>query len=316
MTTWGYTLSSEEHPPQVLVEAARRAEQEGFAFVSVSDHFHPWTSQQGQSPFVWSVVGGVAAATDRIAVGTGVTCPIVRIHPAIVAHAVATSAVMLGDRFFFGVGTGEALNEHVLGQRWPNIETRQEMLIEAVALMRELWQGDTVDFAGTYYTVENARLFTHPDAPPPVIVSAFGTTMAEKAAEIGDGLWSTSPDAEVLEAYTRAGGTGPRYAQITLCWAPTEEEGTRTAHEVWPNAGIPGQLSQDLPTPTHFEQVAKLVTPDMIAEKLPCGPDPDRVVDVVRQYEKAGYDHLYFHQIGPDQEGFFRFWRDELQKRL
>jgi G6PDH family F420-dependent oxidoreductase len=316
MTTWGLTLSSEEHRPRELVDLAVRAEAGGFEFVSISDHFHPWVSAQGNSPFVWSVIGGIAATTDRIRVGTGVTCPILRIHPAIVAHAVATSTAMLGDRFFFGIGTGENLNEHVLGQRWPNIETRQQMMVEALEVMRQLWTGDSVDFAGTYYTVDNARLYTLPDAPPPVIVSAFGTSSAEVAADIGDGLWCTSPDADVVQTFEKCGGTGPRYAQISLCWAEDEKQAARTVKDIWPNSGIPGQLAQDLPTPTHFEQVAELVTEEALAEKLPCGPDPGRVVEAVRSYEQAGYDHLYFHQIGPDQDGFLRFWRDELAPAL
>lgn len=316
MTTWGLTLSSEEHGPRQLVDLAVRAEDEGFEFVSISDHFHPWVSSQGHSPFVWLVIGGIATVTDRIRVGTGVTCPILRIHPAIVAHAAATAAAMLGDRFFFGIGSGENLNEHVLGQRWPNIETRQEMMVEAVEVMRQLWTGDSVDFAGTYYTVDNARLYTLPDAPPPVIVSAFGTSSAEVAADIGDGFWCTSPDADVVQAYEKSGGVGPRYAQVSLCWGEDEQEAAGTVKEIWPNAGIPGQLAQDLPTPTHFEQVAELVTEDALAEKLPCGPDPEPVVEAVRTYEKAGFDHLYFHQIGPDQEGFLRFWRDELAPAL
>jgi coenzyme F420-dependent glucose-6-phosphate dehydrogenase len=316
MTTWGYTLSSEEHGPRELVAMAARAEEEGFEFVSVSDHFHPWLSSQGNSPFVWSVVGGIAATTERIHVGTGVTCPILRTHPAIVAHAVATVSAMLGDRFFFGVGTGENLNEHVLGQHWPIIETRQQMLVEAVEVMRQLWTGETVDFAGTYYTVENARLYTLPDSPPPVIVSAVGPGSAEVAAEIGDGLWCTGPDTEVVQTFEKAGGSGPRYAQISICWAPTEKEAVRTVKEIWPNTGIPGQLSQDLPTPTHFEQAAELVTEESLADNVPCGPDPQKVVDLVRTHEKAGFDHLYFHQIGPDQEGFLRFWREELKPAL
>lgn len=315
MTSWGYTLSSEEQPPTTLVGNAKQAEADGFDFVSVSDHFHPWVSAQGQSPFVWSVVGGVAATTERIGVGTGVTCPIMRIHPAIVAHAVATSAAMLGERFFFGVGTGEALNEHVLGQRWPIPETRLEMLTEAVEVMRQLWTGDSVDFAGTYYTVENARLYTLPDAPPPVIVSAFGDKAAKVAAEIGDGLWS-SPKTGALDTYREHGGTGPVYGQVTLCWAATEDEAVDTAYEIWPNSGVPGQLSQDLPTPTHFEQASQLVTREMIAESVPCGPDPGQVLESVKEYVDAGFDHVYFHQIGPDQEGFFKFWREELQPRL
>ncbi len=260
MTTFGYALASEEHAPLDLVRNAQRAEELGFSFVSISDHYHPWVSAQGHSAFVWSVVGGVAATTERIELGIGVTCPIVRIHPAVVAHAAATSATMLPGRFFLGVGTGEALNEHVLGDRWPPPDIRLGMLEEAVAVMRRLWEGGTVDHHGPYYTVENARLFDVPDTPPPVIVSAFGPAAVELAARIGDGFWVTSPQKESLDAYGEAGGTGPRYGEVTICWAEDEATARRTAYQQWPNAGVKGQLAQDLPTPTHFEQAAEMVT--------------------------------------------------------
>jgi G6PDH family F420-dependent oxidoreductase len=316
MTTWGYTLSSEEHGPADLVHHATLAEQAGFDFLTISDHFHPWIDEQGHSPFVWAVLGGVAHATSTVRVGTGVTCPIQRIHPAIVAHAAATTALLFEGRFFLGVGTGEALNEHVLGQRWPSIEVRQEMLAEALHVMRELWKGDTVDIHGTHYTVENARLYDVPDDPIPIVVSAFGTKAAELAARDGDGIWMTSPQDDVLRAFRHANGTGPRIGQYTLCWAPTEAEGVATARRVWPNTGLPGQLAQDLPTPSHFEQATTLVSDQNIAEQVACGPDPDRVLEELRTYAAKGLDHVHLHQIGPDQAGFLAFWEDELRPKL
>jgi coenzyme F420-dependent glucose-6-phosphate dehydrogenase len=316
MANFGYTLSSEEHPPGALVRNARRAEELGFDFVSISDHIHPWVSAQGHSPFVWSVLGAIGASTERIEVAVGVTCPILRIHPLIVAHAAATTSLLLQGRFSLGVGTGENLNEHVLGDRWPRPEVRLDMLDEAVEVMRALWEGDTVDFEGDFYEVENARLFDPPSAPIPVIVSAFGTKAAELAARIGDGYWGHSPDPEVVGRFDAAGGTGPKYAQLNLCWSDDEAKARRTVHEIWPNAGVPGQLSQDLPTWTHFEQAAELVTEDDATKSIPCGPDPAPLVASVREYLDAGYDHLYFHQVGPDQDGFFRFWQDELEPAL
>jgi G6PDH family F420-dependent oxidoreductase len=317
MTAFGYTLSSEEHGPATLVANAARAEELGFDFVSVSDHFHPWVSEQGHSPFVWSVLGAIGATTERIEVGVGVTCPIIRIHPAIVAHAVATTTLLLDGRFVFGVGTGEALNEHVLGHRWPRPEVRREMLEEAVGVMRELWTGDTVDHRGAFYEVENAKLFDVPDEPPPVVVSGFGEEAAALAGRIGDGYWGTSPDRELLDAYAKAGGTGSRYAQLNVCWADDVEAARKTVHRVWPNAGIPGQLSQDLPTWTHFEEAAEIVTEEDATKSTPCGPDiVEPVLESVRKYEAAGYDHLYFHQVGPDQEGFLEFWSSELSPAL
>jgi coenzyme F420-dependent glucose-6-phosphate dehydrogenase len=316
MTTFGYTLSSEEHHPNDLVRCAQRAEELGFEFVSISDHFHPWVPEQGHSGFVWSTIGGIAATTERVRVGVGVSCPLIRIHPVIIAQAAATSAAMLGDRFFLGVGTGELLNEHVTGARWPAIDVRRDMLDEAVAVMRRLWTGEDVDFHGRFYEVERARLFTLPAEPPPIVVSAFGAKAAALAARIGDGMWSSSPDPEPLRLYRAQGGRGPAIAQIELCWGEDRDEAVATAHRVWPNSSLPGQLGQEVATPALYAQAVQLVTPAMVAEAIPCGPDPGPVVDAVRAYEEAGYDHLHFHQIGPDQEGFFRFWEKELEPAL
>jgi G6PDH family F420-dependent oxidoreductase len=291
------------------------AEDAGFSFVSISDHFHPWVSAQGHSPFVWSVLGAIGVATETIEVGVGVTCPTIRVHPAIVAHASATASLLLGGRFFLGVGSGEALNEHVLGDRWPPVEERLALLEEAVEIIRALWTGETVDHRGEFYDVDNAKLFDPPDDVPPVVVSGFGPKAIEVAARIGDGYWGHAPD-DAVQQYLDGGGTGPRYAQLNLCWADDAEAARKTVHEVWPNGAIPGQLSQDLPTWTHFEQAASLVTLDDATKHVPCGPDPAPVLEAVEQYVRAGYDHLYFHQIGPDQDGFFSFWIDELQPAL
>jgi G6PDH family F420-dependent oxidoreductase len=313
---FGYTLSSEEHGPGALVANAVAAEEAGFDFVSISDHFHPWTTEQGHSPFVWSVLGAVAARTERLGLATGVTCPTVRIHPAIVAHAAATTSVLSGGRFTLGVGSGEALNEHVLGHRWPPAQVRLAMLEEAVAVMRELWTGETVDHRGDFYEVENARLFDPPSESVPVVVSGFGDKAIELAARIGDGYWGHRPEPEAVESYTSGGGRGPRYAQVDLCWAEDEGEARRIVHRVWPTKGVPGQLSQDLPTWTHFEQAASLVTEDVATESVPCGPEVKPVLEAARSFIDAGYDHVYFHQIGPDQDGFLRFWTDELGPAL
>jgi coenzyme F420-dependent glucose-6-phosphate dehydrogenase len=317
MTELGYTLSSEEHPPDVLVRNARSAEEAGFPFALVSDHYHPWIDRQGQSPFVWSVIGAVAQATERIRLGTGVTCPTIRIHPAVIAQAAATSAAMMPGRFFLGVGTGENLNEHVLGDRWPSVDERQELLEEAVSLMRELWDGGLVSHDGPAYTVDRARIYTLPDEPPPVYVAAAGPESAELAGRIGDGLISVAPDDEVVSAFARAGGDGkPRYGQLHVCWGEDEADARRLAHELWPNSALKGTLGQELPAPSHFEQAAEMVTEDDVAELVPCGPDPDRILEAIREYEQAGFDHVYLHQIGPDQDGFIGFCRDELLPRV
>jgi G6PDH family F420-dependent oxidoreductase len=316
MVRIGYTLSSEEHPALDLVRNAQRAEEIGADFVSVSDHFHPWVDKQGHSPFVWSVLGGIAATTERIGVATGVTAPIMRIHPAVIAQATATVATMLPGRFFFGVGTGEALNEHVTGEHWPQVDVRLEMLDEAVHVIRELWEGGLYSHRGTHFTVENARIYEAPEVKPPVIVSAAGQKAAELAGRIGDGFWGMGPDPEPLETFRKAGGAGPCFAQVTCCWATDERAARRTAFEIWPNSGIKGQLAQELALPAYFEQAAELLTEEQATEGTPCGPDPEPYVESFRTYAEAGFDHVYFHQIGPDQAGFLTFFERELLPRL
>jgi G6PDH family F420-dependent oxidoreductase len=313
MIELGYALSSEEHTPNDLVRHARRAEEIGFTFALISDHFHPWVDSQGHSPFVWSVIGAIAHATERLRLGTGVTCPTMRIHPAIIAQAAATAAAMMPGRFFLGLGTGENLNEHILGDRWPPYDTRRLMLEEAVEVMRLLWQGGQQTHHGTFYTVENARLYTLPDEPPPIMLAAGGPSSAELAGRIGDGLISTSPEESVIEEFDAAGGTGkPRYGQVTVCWAADEAQARRTAYEIWPNAANQGELSQELPTPAHFEQVAKMVSEEQVAKSVVCGPDPERHIKAIREFADAGYDYVYIHQVGSDQEGFFRFYEQHV----
>lgn len=312
MTTLGYALSSEEHTPADLIRHAVAAEDAGFEFALISDHFHPWIDQQGHSPFVWGVLGALAQATKRMTFGTGVTCPTMRIHPAIIAHAAATAAALLPGRFFLGVGTGENLNEHVLGQRWPEWDVRAEMLEEALEVIRELWTGELTSHHGRHYTVENARLYTVPDELPLIHVAAGGERMAEIAGRIGDGLISTSPDAAVRKAYERAGGQGPRFGQVGLCWADSEEEARRTAHTWWPNGALHGAASQELPNPKDFEDLAKGITEDQVAAAMPCGPDPEPVIEAIRDHEAAGYDHVYLHQVGPDQVAFIDWAKREI----
>jgi coenzyme F420-dependent glucose-6-phosphate dehydrogenase len=313
----GYTLSAEEHPPLDLVRYARRAEEIGFSFALISDHYHPWIDRQGHSPFVWAVIGGVAVSTQRLRLGTGVTCPTTRIHPAIVAQAAATAASMMPGRFFLGVGSGENLNEHILGDRWPAAAERLEMLEEAVEVIRMLWEGGYQTHRGVHFTVENARIYTLPETPPPIYMAAAGPNAVRMAASLADGLISTAPKGDLIEAFEEAGGAGkPRYGQLHVCWAETEEEARKTAKEWWPNTSIPGELGVELPLPRHFEQAAELVTEDLIAESVPCGPDPERHLEQIRAFADAGYDHVYLHQIGADQEGFFRFFERELLPKL
>lgn len=311
----GYFLSSEEHGPRELLRQAQMAADSGMGSVWISDHYHPWVDDQGQSPFVWSVIGGIAATTS-LAVTTAVTCPTTRIHPAVIAQAAATCAVMLDGRFELGVGTGEYLNEHILGDRWPLVDERLSMLEEAIEVIRALWSGEEVVHRGRHYTVENARVYTLPDAPPPVLMSAFGTTAAEVAARVADGFISTHPDRDVLTRYRDCGGRGPASAGLKLCWGPDADECARMAHRLWRSSGVPGELSQDLRSPALFEQATSTVTVEAIADAMPCGPDLDRIVNAVEEYREAGFDRLYLSQIGPRQDEFFELYRSELAPAL
>jgi G6PDH family F420-dependent oxidoreductase len=317
MVEIGYKLSSEEQHPNDLVRYATMAEDAGFSFALISDHYHPWIDRQGQSPFVWCVIGGVAHATRRLRLGTGVTCPTVRTHPAVVAQAAATAAAMMEGRFFFGVGTGENLNEHIIGQGWPETAVRQERLQEAIEVIRLLWRGGFQSHHGRHYTVENARIYTLPETLPPLMIAAGGPRSAALAATLGDGLIGTSPDGEMLTKFDEAGGRGkPKVAELTVCWAADERSARRTAREWWPTAAMESSLSWELPLPRHFEDVAALVTEAAVADSIICGPDVDRHVEGVRKYAEAGYDHVCVHQVGPDQQGFLKFYERDVLPRL
>ncbi len=309
----GYFLSCEEFGPHELVEQARLAQRAGIDRVWISDHYHPWIDRQGQSPFVWSVIGALSEATS-LPITTGVTCPTVRIHPAVIAQAAATSAVMHQGRFQLGVGSGEALNEHILGDRWPEADVRLEMLEEAVEVIRLLWQGGQRSHHGRHYTVENARVYDLPDEPPPILVSGFGPKAIELAARIGDGFCTTSPDKDAIELYRSSGGKGPVHAGTKVCFMDSEDEAMETVLRLWPNEGLPGELAQVLPTPAHFEQACELVTAEHIAS--PVGPDLEQHVQSLQQYADAGVDELFVQQIGPEQDAFFTTWAREVLPRF
>lgn len=317
MVDLGYKLSSEEHAPAELVAHAARAEGAGFSFAAISDPYHPWIDRQGHSPFVWGVLGGISQVTSTLGIITGVTCPSVRIHPAIVAHAAATAACLLPGRFALGVGSGENLNEHILGDRWPEVDVRLEMLEEAVEVMRALWSGRQQSHHGSHYTVENARFYDVPEDGVPVMVAGSGGSSIELAGRIGDGFVGLAPHEGMVDEFDRAGGRGkPRYAEVSVCWAADEARARKAVHEWWPISGIKGQLSQELAVPAHFKQAAEMVDEDAASEGVACGPDPETHLSNARKFIEAGYDHIWFHQIGPDQEGFFSFYAKEILPQL
>jgi G6PDH family F420-dependent oxidoreductase len=314
MVKLGYFLSCEEFDGPELVRQARLAEEHGFEALWISDHFHPWLDEQGNSPFVWSVIGAVSQATS-LRISTAVTCPTTRIHPAIVAQAAATSAVLTRGGFALGVGTGEALNEHILGDPWPSTDVRLEMLEEAVEVIRALWTGEVVEHHGTYYDVEHARLYSLPQTPPKIFVSGFGPKSAELAGRIGDGFTSTKPDPDLISVFREAGGAGkPMQVGTKVCYGPDERAARELAHKTWRNEALPGELAQVLPTPEHFMQASSLVEPDAMV--TPVGPDAKTHVGALRKFVDAGYDELYVQQIGPDQDAFFDFFAAKVLPEL
>jgi coenzyme F420-dependent glucose-6-phosphate dehydrogenase len=313
MVRIGYTLSGEEHGPGDLILCGRIAEEAGFDFLTISDHFHPWTSRQGQSPFVWSVLGGLAVKTERVPILTAVTCPTIRMHPAIVAQAAATTACLLPDRFVLGLGTGENLNEHIVGMGWPHPQERLDMLDEAIALIRELWTGELITEWTDHFTVDRARLYTLPEASPPIAVAASTSAAVALAGRSGDALISTAPEAELVDAFRDAGGDGlPVYGQLTICHGPDEDKAKEEALEWWPNTSVPGELGVELAEPQQFEDVAQLITADAVGEKVVCGPGTGPILEKIGAFVDAGFDHVFIHQVGPRQEEFLRFAHDEL----
>lgn len=312
----GCFLSSEEWGPRDLVAQAVKAQEAGFDGLWISDHYHPWNDEQGHSPFVWSTIGAIAQAASGMKVTTAVTCPTIRIHPAIIAQAAATAAVLLEGRFCLGVGSGEALNEHILGDRWPGADERLEMLEEAIEVIRTLWQGGVKHHRGRHYRVDHCRVYDLPDELPPIIVSGFGTKSVQLAARIGDGYCTVGRDAESVELFRSRAERGKLVqGGLKVCWGDDQAAARKTVHRLWANEGLPGELAQILPTPEHFEQANELVTEAMLGD-VPCGPDAGQHIEAIRAYDEAGFDELYVNQIGPDQDAFFASYREQVLPRV
>lgn len=308
----GYFLSCEQYTPAELVDQAKRAEAAGFDALWISDHFHPWNDEQGQSPFVWGVIGALSQVTS-LPVSTAVTCPTIRIHPAIIAQAAATAAVQLDGRFVLGVGSGEALNEHVLGDPWPSVGVRLEMLEEAIDVIRLLHAGKEISHHGLHYEVQDARIYTLPEQPVPIYISGFGPQAAEFAGRLGDGFCTTMPDADLIKTFRGSGGGDkPVQAGTKVSWDRDADKGLDVAHRLWSNEALPGQLAQTLPRPRDFADVATLVPREMVGESVACGPDADTHAAQIRQYLEADVDEVYVQQIGPDIEGFFAAWERDV----
>lgn len=311
----GFGLYGEEHGPSTLVNLAQMAEDAGFDFLMASDHFHPWTTNQGEGVFVWSMLGGVATATHSIEVGTGVTCPSYRTHPAIIAHAAASTAAMMPGRFTLGLGSGEALNEHVTGDHWHTPGIRLARLEEAIKIIRGLWTGDEYTYHGDHFAVEAAKLFTLPPELPKIVVAATGGRSGEIAAQ-NDGLVVTSPEGPLIAQVKGAGPGKAVYGQITLCWDESEERAREIAHRQWPISALSWGLRADLRTPAQFDDAVGPVTVEQVAEKIICTSSPEPIIEAVNEYAANGVTHIYFHQVGPRPDAFIRFFERELQPAL
>lgn len=303
----GYKLAAEAFGPKELIRQGVRAERAGFDFVEISDHYHPWLDVQGHSPFAWTVLGAIAARTERLGLATGVTCPTVRYHPAIIAQAAATLAIISDDRFTLGVGAGERLNEHVVGQGFPSVRGRQQLLAEALDIINLLWRGGYRSYEGKHLTLEDARVFDLPCQLPAIAVAAGGTRAASLAATHGSGLFATEPRADLVKTFVEAGGKGPRYAEIAVAWAPSREEAVRAAHETTRWAVTGWKVMSELPNPANFEAAAATVRPEDVREKFVTGPDPEPYRAAIREYEAAGFDHIALMNCGPDPDGFLDF---------
>jgi G6PDH family F420-dependent oxidoreductase len=307
MTQFGYTLMTEQSGPKALVEYATRAEQVGFDFEVSSDHYSPWLVSQGHAPYAWTVLGAVAQATSRVELMTYVTSPIQRYHPAVVAQKSATLQLLSDGRFILGLGSGENLNEHVTGEGWPPIDQRQDMLVEAATIIRELHTGELTTWEGNYFRVDSARVWDVPDGGVPIGIAVSGQKSIERFSPLADHLITTEPEAELLQAWDRAkGGSGSRkIGQIPICWGTDEQQAIAKAHDQFRWFAGGWAVNADLPTPAGFAGASQFVRPEDVAEQIPCGPDLDAVVEAVQPFWEAGFTDIALVQVGDEGQSEF-----------
>jgi G6PDH family F420-dependent oxidoreductase len=309
MTEFGYTAMCEQTPVRQLVTDLVAAEQAGFDFSVMSDHYLPWIEKQGHSGYAWSVLGAAAQATERLPLMTFVTCPTFRYHPAVVAQKAATIGVLSGGRFTLGLGAGENLNEHVIGGGWPSPWLRHERLSEAVQIIRELFGGGYVSFHGKHFDVDRAKLYDLPDSPVPIGVAVSGAESVTLAADQADAMIATEPDGALVGMFDRAGGAAKlKYGQLPVCYDTDEGAARKRARELWGWATSGWPVMAELPVPRSFDAASSSVTEDDIAELVPCGPDTAQHVAAAKKFIEAGFTHLALVQVGADQQDKFMTW--------
>ncbi|MFJ5631465.1 LLM class F420-dependent oxidoreductase [Streptomyces goshikiensis] len=313
MVRFGYTMMTEQAGPRELVEHVAAAERAGFDFSVTSDHYSPWLAAQGHSPYAWSVLGAAAQATTTIPLMTYVTCPTVRYHPAVVAQKAATLQLLSEGRFRLGLGSGENLNEHVVGPGWPAAHVRLGMLEEAVEIIRALFAGGGVNHHGQYFDVENARLWDLPEQPPPIGIAVSGDRSCDLAGRLADLVIAIDPERELLEAFDRAGGAGkPRVGQLAVCYDPDRDAAVARAHEQFRWSAGGWRVNAELPGPAAFDQAARYVRPEDIAESIPCGDGTDEFVDAVRPFADAGFTEIALVQVGGAHQRPFIDWAESV----
>ncbi|WP_261164057.1 TIGR03557 family F420-dependent LLM class oxidoreductase [Microbacterium sp. Marseille-Q6965] len=300
MTRFGYTLMTEQSGPKELVGYAVDAERAGFDFEVMSDHYSPWLASQGHAPYAWSVLGAVAHATERVGLATYVTCPTMRYHPAVVAQKAATIQLLSDGRFTLGLGAGENLNEHVVGERWPGVDERHDMLEEAALIIRELLTGDLVTVEGEHFRVDSARIWDAPEGGVPIGIAVSGEKSLERFAPIGDHLITTEPEAALVDGWkARTEADEPRaIGQVPICWAPDADEAVALAHDQFRWFAGGWSVNSDLPTPAGFTQASQYVRPEDVASSIACGPDLDALAESVRPFLDAGFTDIALVQVG------------------
>jgi G6PDH family F420-dependent oxidoreductase len=309
VTQIGYTMMGEQAGPQQLVRDVALAEQAGFDFAVISDHYSPWLDSQGHSPYAWSVLGAAAQATHSIPLMTYVTCPIRRYHPAVVAQKAATMQLLSGGRFTLGLGAGENLNEHIIGGQWPLAGVRHDMLEEAVEIIRALWEGGTVTYRGKHFDVESAKMWDLPDTPPPIGIAVSGPESCQLAGQHADAMIGVEPRAELGQMFDQAGGSGkPRIGQIALSYDPDQQTAVKRAMDQFRWFTGSWKVNAELPEPASFDAASRTVRDEDVTAQMPCGPDLATHIAGIRSFEDAGYTHIALVQVGGDTQEQFLTW--------